>query len=128
MDPTIANPCVAASFALSSKQFAARSFRTIQAAIVSALRLPTPRTRLAMNWSPLGENALLVRCADECSAAGLAGAARGQNWPWLLDVVQAYASVAVYFDRAHGIAHDAILRHLRSLPGITPTVPSRAHH
>ncbi len=52
-----------------------------------------------MKWSPMGEGAVLVWCADEAAAGTLAAAARAQGWPWLIDVVQAYASVAVYFER-----------------------------
>src|SRR4249920_2863983 len=81
-----------------------------------------------MNWSPLGENAVLVWCANERSAAALAGAARGKNWSWLIDVVQAYASVAVYFERVRDITHDAVIGHLRSLPGNAPATVASAQH
>lgn len=81
-----------------------------------------------MNWSPLGESAVLVWCADEGAAAALAEAIRGQNWAWLLDVVQAYASVAAYFDRTHGIDHDTVIGCLRSLPNSAAAVIAGAQH
>ena len=54
---------------------------------------------MTLNAVPLGETAVLVACADETAAANLAQAARLRAWPWLIDVVQAYASVAVFFER-----------------------------
>jgi inhibitor of KinA len=47
---------------------------------------------------PLGDQAILAYCADETAALLLAAAVRGANDPWLVDVVQAYTSVAVFFD------------------------------
>src|SRR5438876_4215633 len=47
---------------------------------------------------PLGDQAVLAYFADEASAARFAGAVRADNAAWLVDVVQAYASVAVFFD------------------------------
>ncbi|HEV3237778.1 MAG TPA: allophanate hydrolase subunit 1 [Gemmataceae bacterium] len=47
---------------------------------------------------PLGDAALLAYCADEEEALHLAVAVRTGRPYWLLDVVQAYTSVAVYFD------------------------------
>jgi inhibitor of KinA len=47
---------------------------------------------------PLGDQALLAYCDDEQTAQGLAALVRQAQWPWLVDVVQAYASVGVYFD------------------------------
>ena len=54
--------------------------------------------------------------ADDASAAALPRRCTRQNWPWLIDVVQAYASVAVYFEGARDIALDAVIAHVRSLP------------
>jgi inhibitor of KinA len=47
---------------------------------------------------PLGDHALLVAFADEAAAFCFAAAVRGANFPWLVDVVQAYVTVAVFFD------------------------------
>ncbi len=47
---------------------------------------------------PLGEKAALAVCRDEAAALRLAAAARRLAPPWLVDVVQAYTTVAVYFD------------------------------
>jgi inhibitor of KinA len=80
----------------------------------------------AMKWAPLGENAVLVWCDDERAAPTLAAGARGRNWPWLIDVVQAYASVAVYFDQA--VSHAAVIGHLQSLSEVpAATTASRRH-
>jgi inhibitor of KinA len=40
----------------------------------------------------------MAYCDDEAAAFAFARVARGSNWPWLIDVVQAYASVAVFYD------------------------------
>lgn len=47
---------------------------------------------------PLGDQAALAYFADEPAALRFAAAVRRDNPPWLVDVVQAYASVAVFFD------------------------------
>jgi inhibitor of KinA len=47
---------------------------------------------------PLGDQALLAYCDDEKAALRLATYVRQASWPWLVDVVQAYASVGIYFD------------------------------
>jgi len=47
---------------------------------------------------PLGDQAALYYLADELAAARFATAVRAVDPPGLLDVVQAYTSVAVYFD------------------------------
>jgi inhibitor of KinA len=47
---------------------------------------------------PLGDAAALVHLPDEAAAGRLAAAARIGDVPGRLDVVQAYASVAVFFD------------------------------
>ncbi len=46
---------------------------------------------------PLGDQAALVYLPDEGSAIGYAAALRDANFPWLVDVVPAYASVGVHF-------------------------------
>jgi inhibitor of KinA len=47
---------------------------------------------------PLGDQAALASFADEGAALRWATAVRRLAPPWLVDVVQAYTSVAVYFD------------------------------
>jgi inhibitor of KinA len=47
---------------------------------------------------PLGDQAALAYFADEMSALQFASAMRGANHPWVVDIVQAYASVAVFYD------------------------------
>jgi inhibitor of KinA len=47
---------------------------------------------------PLGDQAVLAYLADEAAALRFAAAVRDCKEPWLVDVVQAYTSVAVYFD------------------------------
>jgi inhibitor of KinA len=51
-----------------------------------------------MHFFPLGDQAVLAYCDDEAAAARLAAAVRAADPPWLVDVVPAYASVAVFFD------------------------------
>jgi inhibitor of KinA len=47
---------------------------------------------------PLGDQALLAGFAEESAALRWAKAVRKLDVPWLLDVVQAYTTVGVYFD------------------------------
>jgi inhibitor of KinA len=47
---------------------------------------------------PLGDQAVLAYFADESAALRYAAVVRRGGAPWLIDVVQAYASVAVFFD------------------------------
>jgi inhibitor of KinA len=47
---------------------------------------------------PLGDQAVLAYLADESAALRFAATVRRDAAPWLIDVVQAYASVAVFFD------------------------------
>jgi inhibitor of KinA len=46
---------------------------------------------------PLGDQAVLAYLADETTAWRFAAVVRQTNDPWLVDVVQAYTSVAVFF-------------------------------
>src|SRR5947209_2794165 len=47
---------------------------------------------------PLGDQAVLAYCRDEATALRLAARVRRARPPWLVDVVQAYTSVADYYD------------------------------
>jgi len=47
---------------------------------------------------PLGDQAVLIYLADEAAAVRFAAAVRRANPTWLVDVVLAYTSVAVFYD------------------------------
>src|SRR5438128_1452221 len=66
------------------------------------------------NLQPLGDQAALAWFPDEAVALRFAAVVRQQNAPWLVDVVQAYASVAVFFDagQTNYAAATALLREL----------------
>ena len=51
-----------------------------------------------MRLEPLGDQAILVTLADEASVPPFAAAVRASGAPWLVDVVPAYLTVAVFFD------------------------------
>lgn len=53
-----------------------------------------------MRIEPLGDQAALAYCFDETDATRLAVGARREMPGWCIDVVQAYLSVAVYYDIA----------------------------
>jgi inhibitor of KinA len=50
------------------------------------------------SFLPLGDQAVLAYLADEAAAWLFAAVVRQANEPWLVDVVQAYTTVAVFFD------------------------------
>jgi inhibitor of KinA len=49
-------------------------------------------------FQPLGDQAVLAYCADERDTLQFAAAARLANLDWVVDVVQSYTVVAVFFD------------------------------
>src|ERR1019366_2545757 len=51
-------------------------------------------------FEPLGDQAVMAYCADENQATLLAGQVRRAMPAWCVDVVQAYVSVAIYYDIA----------------------------
>jgi len=53
-----------------------------------------------LTFLPLGDQAAMAYFPDEASALNFAITVRDANPPWLVDVVQAYMSVAVFFDQA----------------------------
>jgi inhibitor of KinA len=53
-----------------------------------------------MRVLPLGDQAALVYLANELTASQFAAAVGKQSFSWLIDVVQSYSSVAVFFDLA----------------------------
>lgn len=63
---------------------------------------------------PLGDQAALAYLADEEDALRFAAAVRDERSPWLVDVVQAYSSVAVFFDLER-MAYPEVTAHLRML-------------
>ena len=63
----------------------------------------------------LGDQGVLARLADEAQATRWAEAVRRLNAPWLLDVVQAYTTVAVFHDPQR-ISPKELLALLEGLP------------
>jgi inhibitor of KinA len=53
-----------------------------------------------MQLLPLGDQAVLAYCRDEEAAGRFAHQVRGALLPWVVDVVQAYTSVAVFYELA----------------------------
>jgi len=83
-----------------------------------------------MKLMPLGDQAVLAYCVDEQAALHLAAAMRSANDFWLVDVVQAYTSVAVFYDLDR-ITSDGATERVRELGAQTATapaaLPSRLH-
>jgi inhibitor of KinA len=80
---------------------------------------------------PLGDQAVLAYLADENAALRFAARVRRASPSWLMDVVQAYASVAIYFDPDQvGIA--LVTENLRRLDSDVAdefsALPTRLHH
>jgi inhibitor of KinA len=71
----------------------------------------------------MGDRAVLVYLADESAAIRFAEAVRAAGFPWLVDIVPAYASVGVHFD-ADQIRLAAVEELLRKLP--VPAKPKAA--
>ena len=53
-----------------------------------------------MALHPLGDQAVLAYCTDEMAATRFASTVRHAALPWVVDVVQAYTSVAIFYDLA----------------------------
>jgi len=79
-----------------------------------------------MRWVPLGDQAALGYAADEVAALAAASAVRRRAWEWTVDVVQAYASVAVFYD-ADRIDYDAVRRELRDIETVAIAEAGRSH-
>src|SRR5258708_32180813 len=90
---------------------------------------PVPKGKSAMTLQPLGDQAWQASLADEAAAATFAAAVRGGNPDWLVDVVQAYQSVAVFFDadRTNLAAVETWLRD-RAASGSRNTPPASRLH
>lgn len=71
---------------------------------------------------PLGDQAVLAYRPDEAAAVQFAAAVRAAGFPWLVDVVPAYATVGVYFDpelvNLRGV--------MRALGAVQPAEPEAA--
>jgi inhibitor of KinA len=63
---------------------------------------------------PLGDQAVLAYFADEAAALRFAAAVRQLGEPWLVDVVQAYVSVAVFFN-PDGTDYESVAARFRRL-------------
>jgi inhibitor of KinA len=77
---------------------------------------------------PLGDQAVLAAFADETAALAWAEAVRRLQVPWLVDVVQAYARVAVFFDLGQ-TTYAEVAGVLQSLPSKgAEAAAGRLHH
>ncbi|OAI54490.1 allophanate hydrolase [Planctomycetaceae bacterium SCGC AG-212-F19] len=89
--------------------------------------MPTSLTSLV----PMGDQAALAYFADELAALRFAAAVRGAAPGWLVDVVQAYTSVAVFFDldQTEFTAVRPTLERIAAEPAPAGEgLPSRLHH
>jgi inhibitor of KinA len=79
---------------------------------------------------PLGDQAALAAFADEAAALAWAEAVRRLQVPWLVDVVQAYARVAVFFDLGQTTFAEvaSVLRSLSVSKGAEAAAAGRLHH
>lgn len=73
-----------------------------------------------MRLVPLGDQAALASFPEETAALRFAAAVRQLNAPWLVDVVQAYTSVAVFFDLDR-IRFATVTEHLQRVQAETST-------
>jgi inhibitor of KinA len=76
---------------------------------------------------PLGDQAALITVPDEAAAAQLSVQLRQASWPWLVDVVQAYSSVGVYFD-VETIDFNGVADAVGRLPPIPAEMPISCEH
>src|SRR5689334_12760813 len=77
-------------------------------------------------FQPLGDQAVLASFAEEGAALRWAESVRRLNPPWLLDVVQAYTSVAAFFDPDQ-VNFAGALAVLRDLSGPDAESAGRLH-
>lgn len=80
-----------------------------------------------MRFTPLGDQAVLIYLDDEMSAFAFAAAVRNAGLSWSINVVQAYASVAVFFDPSQ-IDYEEAERRLSQLDTSGETPPVGRHH
>ena len=79
-----------------------------------------------MDWLPLGDQAALGYAGDESIALGTAAAIRRAAWDWVVDIVQAYASVAVFYD-ADRIGFETVHEQLQTLDASAVVDAGRTH-
>ena len=70
-----------------------------------------------MNFVPLGDQAVLVYCRDEQEALNFAARARASGAEWIIDVVQAYQSVAVFYS-LDAIDYGSAAEALKTFPNL----------
>lgn len=80
----------------------------------------------APSLEPLSDQAVLAAFEDEASAFAFASAVRASNEAWLIDVVQAYATVAVFFD-ADRVLYSEAAAVLGALRVTADTASGRLH-
>jgi inhibitor of KinA len=79
---------------------------------------------------PLGDQAVLASFAEEAAALRFTAAVRQLAPPWLVDVVQAYRTVAVYFDldrTGYAAAAEALREVVREATEGQEPAPGRLH-
>jgi inhibitor of KinA len=76
---------------------------------------------------PMGDQGVLARLSDDGLAVRWAAAVRALEPPWLVDVVQAYCSVAVFHDPSRIGIRDVIDQLARIMPVDEETSPARLH-
>src|SRR5258708_11247623 len=79
-------------------------------------------TSMGVKFVPLGDSAALVYFQDEASALDFTARVRTAQAEWLIDVVQAYASVAVFFDLAQ-IRYAAVVEWIQQLQALSSGAP-----
>jgi inhibitor of KinA len=76
----------------------------------------------------LSDQGILARCPEETAALGWAAAVRHAALPWVLDVVQAYTSVAVFVDPEFVSLHEALAILSRLKPLVDCAGVGRLYH
>ncbi|MGF1578870.1 MAG: allophanate hydrolase subunit 1 [Gemmataceae bacterium] len=82
---------------------------------------------LISSITPLGDQAALVSCPNEEAALTVTQAIRTLGVSWLIDVVQAYTTVAVYFDLGQIRFADVSTTLANIQPAKQSTQPRRSH-
>jgi inhibitor of KinA len=77
---------------------------------------------MGVKFVPLGDSAALVYFQDELNALDFTARVRTAQAEWLADVVQAYTSVAVFFDVAQ-IRYAAVVEWLQELQSLSSGAP-----
>ncbi|HEV3117335.1 MAG TPA: carboxyltransferase domain-containing protein [Gemmataceae bacterium] len=83
-----------------------------------------------LSLQPLGDQAILAYCGDEAAALRFAANVRAANPAWLVDVVGAYTSVAVFFDldQTNNSQATSYLKELGEGSGDRPDPAGRLRH